>query len=202
MNRFRNLFLMTIIALAATAACSKGESPDTSAESDIAAPVSDAADAVPSGTVAASKPSPAASMTTSPGKPTAPISMRYEILGNPVVGQPVAVNVLVSSARGPVRVSYSINDQSAVMFQQNQVERLEIADPSLGTPQQLTVIPQREGRVYVNVSAAVDTENGELIKSMAIPIRVGKAVESPTINGELVETADGETVISMPAVEN
>lgn len=202
MNRYRNSFLLTFFALTAAAACSQGESPDTSAESDAAAPVSAAADAVPSGTVAASKPAPTASMATSPGKPTAPISMRYEILGNPVVGQPVAVNVLVSSTRGPVRVSYSINDQSAVMFQQNQVERLEIADPSLGTPQQLTVIPQREGRVYVNVSAAVDTENGELIKSMAIPIRVGKAVEGPTINGELVETADGETVISMPAVEN
>ena len=33
----------------------------------------------------------------SPGKPSAPISMRYEIMSNPVVGQPVLINVVVLS---------------------------------------------------------------------------------------------------------
>ena len=41
-----------------------------------------------------------------------------------------------------------------------------------------------------------------MIKSMAIPIQVGRAPQKPEINGELVEDPDGETVISMPAKEN
>ena len=137
--------------------------------------------------------------SVSQGKPTAPISMNYEVLGNPIVGQPVLINVVVSSSQGPVSVQYSITDGSAVAFQQGQVERLEIADPSSGAVQQLSVIPQREGRVYVNVSAEVETPSGAMIRSIAIPIKVGSAPEQPTINGELKEGPDGETVISMPA---
>ena len=137
----------------------------------------------------------------SPGKPTAPISMSYEILGTPVVGSPVQINVEVSSPQGPVEVRYSIADPGALVFQAGQVERLEIRDPSRREPRQLAVIPQREGRVYVNVSAEVLTPGGSMIRSMAIPIRVGAAREVATPNGELVEGPDGETVISMPAAE-
>jgi hypothetical protein len=161
--------------------------------------------------VATSKPAAAAIATgtgsTSPGKPSAPISMQYEILGNPIVGQPVAINVQVRSTSGsqPVTVQYSINDSSALVFQAGQVERLQYtanAEKKAGSQQQLAVIPQREGRLYVNVSAEIQTPDGSMIKSMAIPIQVGSAPEKPEINGELVEGPDGETVISMPAKEN
>jgi hypothetical protein len=156
--------------------------------------------AAPAATVAG-KPTPTVGDTgvTSPGKPTAPISIKYDVVGNPIVGQPVLVNIEVRSAQGPVTVHYSITDTSALMLQEGQVERLEIADPSSGNVQQLSVIPQREGRVYVNVSAEVETPGGSMIRSMAVPIKVGAAPEQPTINGELKEGPDGETVISMPA---
>lgn len=159
-------------------------------------------DPEPAATAAvAGKPTPSVSDGTSPGKPTAPISMKYEVMGNPIVGQPILVNVEISSVRGPVTVRYSIDDGSALMFQEGQVERLEIADPSSGSVQQLSVIPLREGRVYVNVSAEVETPGGSMIRSMAIPVKVGSAPSEPTINGELQEGPDGETVISMPAKE-
>jgi len=138
---------------------------------------------------------------TSPGKPQAPISMRYEIVGNPVVGQPVQINVMVSSPEGPVEVLYSITDRSALVFQDGQVERIEIVDPSSDAGRQLSVIPQREGRLYVNVSAQVQTPSGPMIRSMSIPIKVGAAPAKPTPNGEVVEGPDGEAVISMPAKE-
>ncbi len=155
---------------------------------------------------AISKPVPTTgeSVTTSPGKPSAPISMRYEILGNAVVGSPVAINVQISATgdQGPVEVHYSISDYSAMVFQQGQVERLQISGKVSENMQQLAVVPQREGRLYVNVSAEVQTPGGAMIKSMAIPIQVGNAPEKPQVNGELVEGPDGETVISMPAKEN
>lgn len=138
----------------------------------------------------------------SPGKPQAPISMSYEIVGNPIVGNPVLVNVSVSSAEGPVNVHYSITDRSALMFQDGQVERLEIADPSSGAVQQLSVVPLREGRLYVNVSAEVQTPGGSMIRSMAIPIKVGAAPAEAPSPDNVVEGPDGEAVISMPAQES
>jgi hypothetical protein len=73
--------------------------------------------------------------------------------------------------------------------------------------QQVAVVPQREGRLYINVSAEVETAGGTIIKSMAIPIQVGNApvqpqLKQPQLNGELKEGPDGETVISMPAQQN
>jgi hypothetical protein len=149
----------------------------------------------------ASKPLPTADQpdAASPGKPTAPISITYEVMGNAIVGQPVLINLVISSPKGPVSVQYNILDGSALVFQSGQVERLEIADPSSGSAQQLSVIPQREGRLFVNVSVEIQAPVGLNIRSMAIPIKVGKAPEKATTNGELVEGPDGERVISLPA---
>lgn len=140
----------------------------------------------------------------SPGKPTAPVSMQYDIIGKPVVGQPVLINVRVSSSQGPVSVSYTITDTSALAFEQGQVERLEIVDPSLDGVQQLSVVPQRAGRAYVNVSAEVQTPMGTMIRSMAIPIEVagGAPGQKPVENGEAATGPDGEAVISLPAEES
>jgi hypothetical protein len=139
--------------------------------------------------------------TTSRGKPTAPIDISYEVIGNAIVGSPVSINIVVTSDRGPVNVQYSIVDNSALMFQVGQVERLDIVDPSSGSVQQLAVIPQREGRVYVNVSAEIPTSNGLNIRSISIPIQVGSAPAEPTAAGEMTEGPGGEIVNSMPAQE-
>jgi hypothetical protein len=147
----------------------------------------------------------AATSSRSPGKPSAPISIDYEVLGKAIVGLPVAINVQVRGTRddvGPVAVSYSINDTSALLFQEGQVERLELADLREASVQQLAVVPQREGRLYINVSAEVQTPGGSMIKSMAIPIQVGSAPMPSQTGGELKEGPDGEIVQSLPAQEN
>jgi len=160
-------------------------------------------DAEVPGSAATEKPATPAS-ARSPGKPSAPITLDYEVLGKPIVGLPVAVNVRVHATAdaGPVAVQYSVNDSSALIFQDGQVERLVIEDVGSDDMQQVAVVPQREGRLYINVSAEVETPGGIMIKSMAIPIQVGSAPQQPQLNGELLEGPDGEAVISMPAVEN
>ncbi len=192
MNQKQYFSLAAIVLSLSLGACNEGSDDSDSVES------------TPAVVNANSKP--AAMISTSPGKPSPPISMRYEILGNPVVGQPVAINVEVRSTSGnhAVTVQYSINDSSALVFQAGQVERLRVTANAekTGSMQQLAVIPQREGRLYVIVSAEIQTADGAMIKSMAIPIQVGRAPQKPEINGELVEDPDGETVISMPAKEN
>jgi len=197
MNPMKQKPIQTLVAmtvLSGLAACAEESSHSTSVESAPTTAVSKPAAALVEG------------RNTSPGKPTAPIAMSYEILGNPIVGQPVAINVEVrsTSTSQPVTVQYSINDSSALLFQSGQVERLQVTAnvEKTDSMQQLAVIPQREGRLYVNVSAEIQTADGVMIRSMAIPIQVGSALETPDVNGEKIAGPDGETVISMPAKEN
>ncbi len=181
--------LLTVIAAFSIAACSENSGNTGSARSvAVAKPLPDVVDS--------------GSMST--GKPSAPITMDYEVLGKAFVGLPVAINIRVRATQdtGPIAVRYSINDASALRFQEGQVEQRRYSDRSDLDMQQVVVVPQREGRLYINVSAEVQTPGGSMIKSMAIPIQVGSAPLQPQINGELKVGPDGETVISMPAQEN
>jgi hypothetical protein len=91
-----------------------------------------------------------------------------------------------------------------MLFPDSQAQRIEVNAAPNDSPrmQQVTVIPQRAGRLFLNVSAEVATENGAMFRSVAIPIQVGATQRTPAVNGEVRETADGETIISMPASES
>jgi hypothetical protein len=142
---------------------------------------------------------------TSAGKPSAPISIDYAIIGTPVVGQPVSINLEVSSSlrNRAVTLNYRINDARNLTFPEAQAQRVALAafGDNDRVSQQVTVVPQREGRLYLNVYAEVDTEEGTLLKSVAIPIQVGRAPRQPEASGEPRQSPDGETVISLPAEE-
>jgi hypothetical protein len=139
-------------------------------------------------------------------KPSAPIRFRYEIQGNPIVGQPVAVNVflMTSMDTGKLTLHYRVNDSSSMLFPESQPRSREIVMEASGfdsgAANQITVVPQREGRLFLNVSAEIVTDTGDvMIKTQAIPIQVGPAPLELDENGELKETASGETVVSLPA---
>lgn len=179
--------MTTCLLLLSLAACNGGSS-----DAPAAAPAADKAQA--------------ADANRSPGKPSAPIDIRYKILGTPVVGQPVAIEIeLATSLTGrPLDVSYFINDSDSLMFPDAQPQRISLAVPEAEkrAARQVTVVPQREGRVYLNVTVEMESDAGMVLKSMSIPLVVGFDAAAPEMNGELVEGADGETVISMPAQEN
>lgn len=156
---------------------------------------------------AAVKDKSAASMTQrSPGKPSAPVSIDYKILGTPLVGQPVAVEITVASndPGQSMRLSYFIDDSDSMLFADAQPESIDVEIPrdQPVAARQVRVVPQREGRLYLNVTAAVTTPDGMMLKSIAVPISVGSNAVRLDLNGELKQAENGETVISMPAVEN
>jgi hypothetical protein len=148
---------------------------------------------------------PVADADVSAGKPTAPIAIDYTVIGAPIVGQPVSINLEVSSMLPgrAVTLNYRINDPRNLSFPQAQAQRvaLGVLGDSDRAAQQVTVVPQREGRLYLNVSAEVETEEGVLLKSIAIPIQVGAAPRELQTNGEVGEDAQGEAIVSMPADE-
>jgi len=162
--------------------------------------------AAPHQASASGKPALAAPTGSSPEKPSAPINFRYVVQGTPVVGQPVSIDVFVSSSvtDAPINLYYRVNDASSMSFPESQAKRTELAigpDDKLRA-QQITVIPQREGRLYLNVSAEIETATGTMLKTMSIPIQVGSAPPELNTNGELIKTEEGETVVSMPASQS
>lgn len=143
---------------------------------------------------------------TSPGKPGAPITIAYKVLGSAVVGQPVPIELEISSSitDRPIEVSYHINDSDSMLFPESQARRMvvRLARGDEPAARQVTVVPQREGRLYLNILAEVETSDGMMIKTMSVPISVGAGAAAPEVNGELVEGPDGEVVLSLPAEEN
>jgi hypothetical protein len=139
------------------------------------------------------------------GKPGAPIDIEYEVIGTPVVGQPVSIDLSVKSRRGnaPVKLRYNVLDTQSMSFPDTQAREVALAvgdrEPAV---RQVTIVPQREGRLYLNVTAEIETPDGALIKSIAIPVQVGSggpAGQEP--GGTLKQDASGEPVISLPADE-
>lgn len=181
----------TLLALSLTA-CQDRQDADTG----------QAADDTPDVVADRKKPAP---LPASPGKLSAPISIDYSIMGNPVVGQPVGVNIQVSSPLNdrPITVRYRVHETGSMSFPESQAESTELlplADAELRT-QQVTVVPQREGRLYLVVSAEIETDSGAMMKSMSIPIQVGRAPATPAADRELVEGSDGEIGVSLPATD-
>ena len=141
---------------------------------------------------------------TSLRKPSAPISIDYEIIGTPVIGIPLSINVKVSSTLNqPIRMNYRIIDMTSLMFTDAQAQSISLilVDAEAFATEQVTVVPQREGRLYLNVSAEIETELGMMAKVMAIPIQVGSLQPTLPLNGTITIGEDGEALISMPAKE-
>jgi len=130
--------------------------------------------------------------------PGSPYRVSYQIIGTPVVGSPVTVDLQVESLAGsrPVNLEYRIRDASSMLLAESQPAsvRMEPTANDNVFKQLVTVIPQREGRFYLNVSASFETENGTISTVTAIPIQVGAGTRELQENGEVQVDADGEVV--------
>lgn len=131
-------------------------------------------------------------------KPGAPFTMSYRIIGTPIVGSPVAIDLRIESTLGPqpVTVSYRISDVSAMVLHEAQPAeiRLEPAANEDFVLQRVTVIPQREGRLYLNVDASIETDDGVSSTAMAVPIQVGAGGRELQEQGEVGVDENGEAV--------
>lgn len=141
-----------------------------------------------------------------PVSPGGPVRISHSVVGTPIVGQPLLIDLRFESrgTAAPVTVDYRINDTTALQFPEQQVRRATITPESgsLTSAQQVTVIPQREGRLYLNVSVAIESEMGPSSTVMAIPIQVGEGSRSFEQDGTLTTDADGNPVRRLPARTN
>lgn len=131
-------------------------------------------------------------------KPGSPYSVSYRIIGTPIVGSPVTVELQVESNQGtqPLNLEYRINDATSMLLGESQpvAVRMEFADNETSFTQQVTIVPQREGRFYLNVSASFETADGTMSTVTAIPIQVGTGSRELTPHGEVQLDEDGNAV--------
>ena len=140
------------------------------------------------------------------GKPQGPVKIDYRIIGTPVVGQPVTIEFELKSNvdDAPVTLSYGSNDSTAMTFPESQRRSLALAfegEERLAS-QQVTVVPAREGRLFLNVTAEMQSDTGSLQTVIAVPIQVGAAPRQLQENGVVTTDDNGELIREMPASEN
>lgn len=139
-------------------------------------------------------------------KPQSPVAIDYRIIGTPIVGQPLGIDIEVRSLLGPqqIRLQYRINDSTAMELSEAQPAEISIAPMAENEPtvQQVSLVPLREGRLFLNVAASIEVEGGQISSALAIPVQVGAAPRQPETNGTLTTDENGEAVRSLPASEN
>ena len=137
------------------------------------------------------------------GKPSGPVKIAHRLVGKPVVGQPITLELKLMSiiSDAPIQVEYRIPDGTALEIPADQPRSVDLALGADGksTGHQLTLVPLRDGRIFLNVSASVQTPEGIMSSVTAIPLQVGDAPRELQENGTVVETESGELVRSLPA---
>ena len=136
-----------------------------------------------------------------------PVQITYRVIGTPIVGSPVAVELQLKSSLGatPYRLTYRVNDPTAMQMPESQSAEVSISPTSNDerVAQQVTVVPLREGRLYLNVAAVIESESGSMQTVTAIPIQVGPAAPREILeNGTVITDDDGGLVRTMPAKED
>ncbi len=147
---------------------------------------------------AADKEKPTAQWDGEVAKPGAPFRISYRIIGTPVVGAPLSIDLRVSSALGlpAVDLSYRIPDATSMALHEAQPADLVAEFPANDdyVDQRITIVPQREGRLFVNVGVGVDTETGRASTTIAIPVQVGQGARELQEHGELSTDEEGESI--------
>jgi hypothetical protein len=180
LNSFRNLAIAAVTSIGLFA-CG-GEETSEMATSNADASVEAGAD----------------TFVSTAAKPGSPYTVSYRIIGTPIVGSPVTVELQVESNQGtqPLNLEYRINDATSMVLGESQpaAVRMEFAANESAFTQQVTIVPQREGRFYLNVSASFETADGTMSTVTAIPIQVGTGTRELQPHGEVQLDEDGNAV--------
>jgi hypothetical protein len=132
-----------------------------------------------------------------PARPGTVFNVDYRIIGTPIVGSPVSIDLEIESSAGdePVEIGYQVPDPSALAMDEAQPRTLTRRPPAgeRRIRERVTVVPQREGRLYVNVRASRSGGDGSNSTMISIPIHVGDVDTSLQEHGQLETDEDGET---------
>jgi len=189
----KNMNVLALVTVLLLAACGD----------DAVAPVAEVV-AIDKSAIDAGKAAPQFDGTVS--KIGSPFSISYKIIGTPVIGSPVTVQLRVTStlAMPQTEISYGIPDDSSMILHEAQPESVtaEFADNERWLDQRVTIVPMREGRIYLNVATSAQAADGRTMTMMAIPIQVGEGSRELDEQGELATDEDGEAIRVLTSEES
>lgn len=115
----------------------------------------------------------------------APMTLDYAITGVPFVDQPIGIRIEVSSpvVDRPINLHYRSAETGSLSFPESQAETAVLA-PAGGAEirtQEFVVTPLREGRIYLVVSAELETPDGAVLRSISIPIEASQNPAAPPV---------------------
>lgn len=155
-------------------------------------------------TVAASEPSGAAHETAGTrNKPTSPISLGYELLSEPRIGQALEIRITSRSSLPMSNLTIDVRgDQELMLSAESQQffnAQVEADQPMLHV---VTVTPLYEGLHYLSVTAQATIDGQVQADYVTISIRVGDAQRQSEPMGTFETDEAGEAIISLPAEDN
>jgi hypothetical protein len=140
----------------------------------------------------------------SPGKPGAPVALRYAVQGTPAVGKGLPVELtLIPNSRGS-RLSVLITTDRGLNLQDpSQRFAYDTVVAGARFTHTVNVMPESEGLFYINVFVTLENEHGSLGRTFAVPIRVGEGkMPKAAPEGKTQTDPGGERVEVMPARES
>lgn len=150
------------------------------------------------------------SAVSASGKPGASVDLKFDLATKPELGKPLVVTVAVVPRAADIaqlRVVFQSNEAVEVQSGSEMPMQEKPAD-GVAVSHAVTVVPRREGVLYLGAVALVESGAGSVARSFAIPIIVGdpvqaeQALAAKPAQGALAKGEGGEKIISLPASEN
>tara|TARA_B100000902_G_scaffold4321_1_gene5506 strand:+ start:39 stop:512 length:474 start_codon:yes stop_codon:yes gene_type:complete len=110
------------------------------------------------------------------------ITIDFEVLNKPILDESVIISLLfkANDSSKKIFLNYSVVTEDDISFGDNQIDSFELSSNPRGDypEQQIIIIPRREGRVFVIVSATMKFDKENVTKTISIPIDVDKSNNS------------------------
>jgi len=202
-------FLTLLLAAMLCAACGKGSSGDaakasqTSQSQPASSPV-DAASADEASVRDAEKQTSEMVRGVSPGKPSAPVELKFNIASKPALGAPLDIDLAVIATASTDSMTLSVQGSEGLEVDATtSLASFPKSQPGALYRHKLRITPRAEGAFSVSVLITmVVPGSGPQSRSFSIPLLVGSvAALEKAATAQIRTDSSGERVTSAPAVE-
>lgn len=118
------------------------------------------------------------------------VDIAYRIEGTPAVGSPMTIRIQTNS---PFNAQTTLRAGEGLLL--NDPDQVLQSQAGQRTEHTVTVVPQAEGRFYLNVFSVANNRGG----ASAIAVQVGKGAVQLKSAGKVQVMPSGERIISVPA---
>ena len=138
-----------------------------------------------------------------PTKPTPPIAIDYEIIGEPQVGRPLEIELSVHASMQMTNVSIALYGDERVAVTGFSESRTVARVPSDEVVvRRILATPLVGGALAVNVLVEADVAGQRQARTIAIQFQIGPAAAASDTHGTLQRDKSGELLLSLPASDS